>query len=784
MDNRITTMIAQQGMLNVPLLHNQEAGEGHYALLNGERNNLCLDCFAKESSEWYRMMAWSSGNNTYIGFDDRNCHIFRFDRPQVESYEKGIVFNNSEKFFKYLNKSSYKLENSIVPFVLRAYRQLRNEIRTDNSGSDSLKALLYLLAYSRDGDGLNIGEWGLCDKDVEIIRTIDDSKWNMIVEGFTKGILFSDKWLRPDIDLILRHTSGKLFEEANYLACLPEQMSLFPDEKIRYSSKAMQDGAYFTPSYVARSIVEESLRHIDFEKKTGLTIFDPACGAGGFLVEALRQLKKASFKKPIHVIGWDKATTAVTMSRFVLNFEKQEWGDQLICEVVQCDSLATNVWPQSVDILLMNPPFMSWDLIDKPETRNYVRDIIPEVPKANMAAAFLAKAIDSVAENGVLGAVVPTRLLNDQNYRQLRSRIIDSLELKLIGGLGSYVFNSVLAYTSMLVATKGGGNYEPTTVLWTNNIAGTAGEGLKALRKHRYTNAIIDGDDYSVYEKSISNDDKSWRIDNHKNIELKLQFDKTLRGEMMRTVGDLFDIQQGARTGANDVFIVSEEFVLSLPENERYYFRPSVDNMAIDAGHLYRVNYIFYPYTKGLEPIEDEGKLQQLLPETYRLLLLPAKKKLSERKSMKDNPRWWDLTRHRNYLEEKNPKMVSTEFGHSGSFAIDYDGEYVVERGYIWNLNKQIFKQGLKFEESYLAFFASEYTNILLDLYGEKLAGADVYKLGMSDVKNMPLPDLSLEPYERFIPRLRYFAQLMKNDTYWDKAELDALVNEMMAYVK
>ena len=135
-------------------------------------------------------------------------------------------------------------------------------------------------------------------------------------------------------------------------------------------------------------------------------------------------------------------------------------------------------------------------------------------------------------------------------------------------------------------------------------------------------------------------------------------------------------------------------------------------------------------------------------------------------------------------MEAKNPKLVSTEFGHSGSFAIDYDGEYVVERGYIWNLNKQIFKQGLKFEESYLAFFASEYTDILLDLYGEKLAGADVYKLGMSDVKNMPLPDLSLEPYERFIPRLRYFAQLMKNDTYWDKAELDALVNEMMAYVK
>ena len=785
MDNRILTMTLQQGLLCVPLLHNQAADLGHFALLNGERNNLCLDCFAKEDNGWYRMMAWSSGNNIYLGFDKKNCHIFRFDRPQVESYEKELVFKNSDKFFTYLRQGPYDLENSIVPYVLRTYRQLRNEIRTEDSGTDSLKALLYLLAYSRDGKNVNLEEWGLNDKYVEIINTIDTNKWSIIVEGFTKGVLFSDKWLKPDINLILRHTSGKLFEEANYLACLPSQLTLFPNEKIRYSSKSMQDGAYFTPSYVARSIVEESLRQITLKEKAELTIFDPACGASGFLVEVLRQLKKVSFNKSVKVIGWDKAATAVAVSKFVLNFEKQEWGDMLTCEIEQCDSLTTYPWPQNVDILLMNPPFLSWDLMqDTPQLRDHVREIIPEVPKANLAAAFLAKAIDSVADNCVLGAVVPTRLLNDQNYIKLRNRLLDSMELKLIGGLGSYVFENVLAYTSMLVATKGKQNYGQTTVLWTNNVAGAAGEALKALRKHRYTNAVIEGNDYSVYETSISRDNKSWRVDNYKNIDLKMHLNGALNAGFMRMTEDLFDIQQGVRTGANDVFIVPEDFVLSLPEKERLYFRPSVDNMAIDAGHLYKVNYIFYPNTKGLEPIVNEENLQQMLPETYRLLLLPAKKKLSERKSIQNNPCWWELTRRRSYLEEKNPKMLSTEFGHSGSFAIDYNGEFVAERGYVWNLNKKIFKQRLKYEEAYLAFFASEYMNTLLDLYGEKLAGANVYKLGMSNVKNVPLPDFSNEYYVKFIPKLRYFAQLMKDDKYWDRAELDNLVTEMMAYVK
>lgn len=713
------------------------------------------------------------------------CHIFRFDHPQVESYEESVVFENADKFIAYLGKGISNLENTIIPYVLRTYRQLRNEIRTANSGADSLRALLYLLAFSRDNNNVNLEDWGLNAQDADIIHLIDHNKWDMIAERFMKGVLLTDKWLKPDIDLILRHTAGKLFEEANYIAYLPPQLTLFPDEKIRYSNETMQDGAYFTPSHVARSIVEEVLSHIDLQSKERLTIFDPACGASGFLVEALRQLKKASFEKPVHVIGWDKASTAVMMSKFVLNFEKQEWGDLLTLDIRLCDSLSEeNVWPQDIDILLMNPPFLSWDRMkETPDLRDRVRAIIPEIPKANLSAAFMAKAVESVSQSGVLGAVVPTRLLNDQSYELLRDRIKEQMSLKLIGGLGSYVFENVLAYTSMLVAIKEQNEYASTTVLWTSNTAGTADAGLKALRKHRYTNAIMESDDYSVYETLMDSELKTWRIDNYRNIDLKKRLNSALDRGLMKTTGELFDIQQGVRTGANKIFIVDEEFVNSLPENEKNYFRPSVDNLAIDMGHLYRINYMFYPRTKGLEPVDSELRLQELLPQTYRRLLLPAKTKLEQRPSMQNNPLWWDLTRHRSYLEEKASKMVSTEFGHAGSFAIDYDGDFVVERGYIWKLSGR-FKPRMKYEEAYLAFFSSDYLNTLLEFYGERLAGAEVYKLGLSYVRNVPLPDLSHPACERFVPELRTFAKLMKNDEYWNKTELNALVNEMMKYVE
>ena len=626
MDGRLSRIVLQQGMLSVPLLHRQTADKEHYALLNGTKNNLCLDGNLSEQSEWYRKMAWSSGNNTYIAFSGGKCHIFRFDRPQIESYDETLIFDHADSFFNYLGKGVSNVENSIVPYVLRTYRQIRNEIRTENSGLDSLKALLYLLAFSRDGENVNLGVWGMTAQDGDIYQLIDHNKWDMIVERFMNGVLFTDKWLKPDIDLILRHTAGKLFEEANYIAYLPPQLNLFPDEKIKYSYDTMQDGAYFTPAYVARSIVEESLLNTDLARKDSLTIFDPACGASGFLVEALRQLKKSGFDKPIKVVGWDKAETAVMMSRFVLNFEKQEWGDLLTIDVCQCDSLEEgNIWPQDVDILLMNPPFLSWDKMNgTPEMREQVLRILPGIGRANLSAAFLAKAVTSLKPSGVLGAVVPTRLLNDQRYEPLRVVIRDSVSIRMIGGLGSFVFAPLLTYTSMIVATKDEAVLGGTTVLWTNNVNGAAESGLKALRKYRYTNSVTTENDYSVYEINFDFYQKSWKTDNYQNLKLKSRINSAVQEGRFKLVSDLFNVHLGARTGNNKVFIVTEEFIATLPENERAYFRPSIDNLAIDNGHLYKMNYVFYPYSEDIERIESEDRLQELLPETYRRILLPS----------------------------------------------------------------------------------------------------------------------------------------------------------------
>lgn len=781
MNAQIKRFVNQVGLLNVPLFHNQERGCEKYALLNGSANNLCVDAEPWRQETDYRGIAWSAGNNNYLLFENDKCALIRSDRLSAEVYPIQIILDHSDNFFAYLAKGKQDVENQIVPFVLRTFRELRHEIRTENGGLDSLRALLYLLAYHHEGDRLELSSWGLDQHDKDIVDSIARNMWGMIYEKFSDGIFQHGQRLKPRIDLILRHTAGKLFEEANYIACLPDYMSLFPDERIRYSYKTSQDGAFFTPAYVTRSIVEESLRLVDLESKQSLTIFDPACGASGFLVEALRQLKKAGFNRPVKIIAWDKAETAYKMSKFLLSFEKKEWGDLLDIEEVRLgDSLREDCeWPRNVDLLLMNPPFMAWDKIEDRELQDRILRTMPVMGKPNLSTVFLVKAMESLVQGGVMGAVLPTTLLNDQTYEGIRRMMQQNMSLRLIGGLGSFVFETVKTYVSMIVASKVPAHGDTTTVLWTNNVKGATEKGLKALRKYRYSNIKTTDKDVSVYQRFFDEDLSSWRIENERDIELKNRLDHYVKQGDYCKVQDIFDVRLGARTGNNKVFVVNENVYEELPDGEKKYFRPVVDNLTLDWGHLYKLRYVFYPYSKEYQ-INDEDQLRRMMPTIYERILEPNKKELRDRATVEDKSKWWILSKHRAWQVEKKTKLVSTEFGRSGSFAIDYSGEYVVERGNMWTFKRPGFKPALKYYEAYLALFNSNYLNKVLNIYGSQLAGGDVYRLGMAYVKNIPLPDLSNDLFSEYLPKLRLFAKAMKEDEYWEEDELNNLIIEIL----
>ena len=233
MEPQIKALVDGVGLLNVPLRHNQQAGVPLYALLNGSTNNVCAGVNTECSIMDYRQMAWSSGCYYFLEFFRSRCDVIRFDSLVVESYEEGVILHNSEKFFSHIAHSKRNEDNQVVPFVLRVYRKLRNELRSER-GIDSLRGFLYLLASTCDQEPvLDLGRWGLNDHDRGIALSIGDNRWNMISEELRNGLLLNGNALIPNLELMLRHAAGRLFEEANYIAYLPTQLNLFPDERIR-----------------------------------------------------------------------------------------------------------------------------------------------------------------------------------------------------------------------------------------------------------------------------------------------------------------------------------------------------------------------------------------------------------------------------------------------------------------------------------------------------------------------------------------------------------------------
>ena len=710
-------------------------------MLNGDKNNFGLDLDVNDkklSAEEYRSYAWSSDVDSFINVDDKEVFIHRWNRQGEERYNKGVVFQNIEKFYNYLEHTALKKENAIVPYAIRTFRGLRNYLREKDSGELSLQAFLYLLAVAEEKTlSFDLETWGLNNEARLVSEVLPIERF---LDEFLSGLNHSK--LRPDIDLVLRHSAGKLFQEAHYEAILTGQLTIGGTTSPSIQTKIPKySSVHFTPSYIARSVVEESLNSFSDLPKS-IRVFDPACGSGEFLKETLRQLKNRNYQGKVNVIGWDISQPAIIMASFLLSFEKREWGNNLTIELKQVDNSLTEEWSKNIDLMLMNPPFISWNQMTDSE-RRIVADTMNTSysSKPNIAAAFLKKAIDSLQSKSVIGCVIPSAILNGDSYLQFRNKISDVVNVRLLAKLGNYVFQSSFIDSSLLIASKGLLYNQETKMIWTYNTSNSAPEALRSLRKQKFDNkTIFVKKDYSIYNINEIND--NWYPMRYESWELKTHLTHVTKTGKIKEAKSIFDIRLGARIG-NPIFLIDAHIFNSFSLKEKEYFRPVIVNKAIKLGKLSTVSYLFYPNSEGTQTIDSEIELIKRAPNYYRNFLLPNKKVLLNREGINEN-NWWTLSRDRSWQRGMFPKLISTEFGNAGSFAFDVEGDFVVERGLAW-----LPKQSVKFTDAtylaYLALFSCSFSNDLFSIYSKQIAGGEWWDLSKRYVQNIPIPDFTLD---------------------------------------
>lgn len=721
-----------EGLLPIKL--DPMTGIEKYIMLNGGLHDFCLDLSNEDlCKETCYSAAWSTNTKNYVIVKNSAVHVFNWVLDSHSKLPIDVVQKKFDQFLGILKQNTYKTDEDITPFVLSYFRQMRNLTCESHEPIEAL-GLLYKLLISINND----------------IKSIDSAEWDIPdvglpnqFEEFVSSFRYGVRGIMPNLDYILRHCSGPIFQEAHReVSLFYPQRDLFGGISSQLSFSTSRDAyssIHYTPQYIARSIVENVITQLDLSKPS-LRILDPACGSGAFLVEILKQLKELNYQGSLAVNGWDISQSAVNTTRFLLKYEQNKlWKDKLTYQILKVEDSLQEDWREDYDVILMNPPFLSWELLKNSDQKNAVELALSGVilkRRPNQAAAFFYKAIKSLGDNGVIGTILPSSILLFDIYNDLRRKVIEQISLCAVARLGNYVFEDALTDVSFIIGKKTTDNLYPPKAIWCKNEKGAAYEVLKGWRKLKFSNSSSrSGRNYSIHTPAIFPIIKSsWNVMPMKEEEYLSRLTTWVGLGKLHPLGQIFSISQGLLSGRKNIFDISADEYNLLPTLEQKFYRPLIYSGSINMGQISSDRYIWFPYNENGLMINSEEELKALDFSWDRLSVY--KEELSTRKSVKN---WWELTRPRTWQFCHQFRLYSNRFGNHGSFGIGSREDYVIEEGNAFTLNDRKYKSEDYF--FYLALFSSGIFERMLSIYSKRIMSG--YDLGKIQIQDIPIVDVN-----------------------------------------
>jgi adenine-specific DNA-methyltransferase len=813
-ENTAAIWAEKLGLIEVPLFSSLYPSS-HSVLLDGGRGSFALsiahqsEVSPHEAASW----VWSSDLAHHVGISNDHITVSRWDDPSsLRRWKRASVENKMDTFYEYLLADAITSRFDVVEHSIDVFRRIRSYVY-DNGIPDesSIQIFLYLIAMmltgarpdAYDEPGVLIKDFALDAQYIEAFHRLGKDTVVALMQQFRLPAE-APQTLEMIPELLVRHAGGTVFQEAHF-----EIIRSRPTDLFRLPGRAevkieTRGGTHFTPPALARAIVEQAFWNVELGDT--ITILDPSCGAGAFLHEALRYLQRTDFKGQVSLIGFDISPNAVAIARFVLSQAVRDWPairlEHLQIEVQ--DSL-NQEWP-SANVILMNPPFISWGGLTTNQ-RAQVKNVLAQryVGRPDFSMAFIDKALSSLRFGDVLGTLLPASILSTEASLGWRKAILESCRPVFLAALGDYgIFRHAIVDVGCAVFCKTEtvtGANEAVLSLWTSDRRGTAGEGIRHLRKLHTTRIagvptksteLLSGNGWRLTEIETNKLEQmpDWRPRPNRLgdvlVEAKQAFNTTVR--------DIFHVREGVRAGLRKAFIISEDSYDQLPISERTFFRPVAENKNIRKGRIGRHDFIFYPEGENSNSLTTEDDLKRLLPTYYQRYLQPSKTELAGRKSLRGR-QWWLLNWSRTYFRTPTPKIVTAFFGDSGAFALDLDGVYVVVQGFAWFLQNSILKVIDDFPEetqdsireqvlyAYLAIVNSSLFSLLLAEFCPHVAGGQ-FNLSKRFVDHIPFPNLAEDAKSPNLgPIIWSLAQEGKSIHLGELSARISILNELVARI-
>jgi type I restriction enzyme M protein len=172
------------------------------------------------------------------------------------------------------------------------------------------------------------------------------------------------------------------------------------------------------------------------------SIYDPTCGSGGMLLEAVNFVKRKGNSMTLKLYGQEKNVTTSGIAR--MNLLLHGFQDT---EIKKGDTLDTPLFLdkdgglKKFDVILANPPYSisKWNQSGWSQDP-YGRNILGTPPKGNADYAFIQHILASLNENGRAAILLPHGVLFRDVEHEMRKKLVDSDKIEAIIGLGPNLF--------------------------------------------------------------------------------------------------------------------------------------------------------------------------------------------------------------------------------------------------------------------------------------------------------------------------------------------------------
>ena len=287
----------------------------------------------------------------------------------------------------------------------------------------------------------------------EINKAFEEiEKKNSILEGVLTTVDFNDKNRINDSTLreLIAHFSKKRLRTEDFEN--PDMLGSAYEYLIKQfaSTAGKKAGEFYTPNEVVQIIA----KLMDAEE--GMSIYDPTCGSGGMLIEAIKEIKnKNQNTMNVNLFGQDSNITTWAICKMNMILHGVTHADIQKGDTIRDPKNREKDGSlKQFDRIMANPPF---------SLKNWGEDVVADdtrfiygiPPKSYGDLAFVEHMIASLNRTGKMATVVPHGVLFRGGAEgKIRKGIIEDDLIETIIGLPSSLFYGTGIQAAILVINK------------------------------------------------------------------------------------------------------------------------------------------------------------------------------------------------------------------------------------------------------------------------------------------------------------------------------------------